>query len=294
MIRWLIRQTWLSIRGGFMSALISALTVSGALALVGALAAALTHVQAIGDQWHAISGALVYMEPGVDDLQVAELGKRLEDHPFVTDATWVSPKDALGAFAAKGDEEAGLVDGVSPEFLESHFRLSLEENFDPTELSTWLTGIEALGFVTTVDTAADELQVLTTWVEQLRVVAWFVGVTFVLVNGWVISNTIRIHISGRRDELEIMELIGASRLAVRLPFIIQGAVIGLIAGLGSSVLLELIAGLISESQFVQLIPETSAVIPTVVHLGLLFVGFAAGALGSLLATVVGLGDERGG
>ena len=124
--------------------------------------------------------------------------------------------------------------------------------------------------------------------------AWFVGVTFVLVNGWVISNTIRIHISGRRDELEIMELIGASRIAVRLPFIIQGAVIGLIAGLGSSVLLELIAGLISESQFVQLIPETSAVIPTVVHLGLLFVGFAAGALGSLLATVVGLGDERGG
>lgn len=293
MIQWLFRQTWLSMRGGLMSAFISALTVSGALALVGGLAAILTHVQDIGDQWHSVSGALVYLEPGVDELQVTELGNRLKTHPFVTDVTWVSPQDALTAFAAKGAEEAGLVDGVSPELMESHFRLSLGEDFNPDELSTWLQDIEALGFVSTVDTAADELQVLTRWVEQLRVVAWFVGVTFVLVNGWVISNTIRIHISGRRDELEIMELIGASRVAVRLPFIIQGALIGLIAGLGSSGLLELVAGLVSDSPFLQLIPEDSSTIPPVVHAGLLSVGCAAGAVGSLLATVVGLGEERG-
>ena len=59
MIQWLFRQTWLSLRGGIVSALISALTVAGALALVGVFAVVVLHARDLGERWHTLSGALV-------------------------------------------------------------------------------------------------------------------------------------------------------------------------------------------------------------------------------------------
>ena len=230
MIQWLFRQTWLSLRGGLLSAFISALTVSGALALVGLLAAFLF----MRVSWVSVGiptvGALVYLEPGVDETQATALRKRLELYPLVESVEWISAKQALESFAAQGEEEAALVNGVSPELLESHFKLTLRESFAAEELQSAMKEIRSLGFVTTIDTAAEELRTVTQWVEQLEKIGALLALVFLLVNGWVISNTIGIHISGRRDELEILELIGASRLAVRLPFVFQGALIGFAAG----------------------------------------------------------------
>ena len=292
MIQWLFRQTWLSLRGGILSAFVSALTVAGALALVGIFAVFLFHARDLGNRWHTLSGALVYIEPGVDLEQINELQERLASYSLVNEASWVSSQDALNNFAAQGAEEAALVDGVSAELLESHFRLTLVDEFEPEQLETWLDEVQRLGFVTTVDTAAGELQAVTQWVEQLEAIGVIVAVVFLLVNGWVISNTIRIHISSRRDELEILELIGASRAAVRLPFIFQGALIGLLSGFLAAVIVEAgsfwVAGRITDSS----VFNGGALVPTVVHIGLLLIGFIAGSAGSLLATTVGLGDER--
>ena len=292
MIQWLFRQTWLSLRGGLLSAFISALTVSGALALVGLLAAFLFHAGQLGERWHTYSGALVYLEPGVDETQANALRKRLELYPLVESVEWISAKQALESFAAQGEEEAALVNGVSPELLESHFKLTLRESFADDELQSAMKEIRSLGFVTTIDTAAEELRTVTQWVEQLEKIGALLAMVFLLVNGWVISNTIRIHISGRRDELEILELIGASRLAVRLPFVFQGALIGFAAGALSALLVEfsaswLVAGMLENTE---ILAET--IVPTFIHLGLVLIGLTAGTAGSLLATTVGLGDER--
>ena len=292
MIQWLFRQTWLSLRGGLLSAFISALTVSGALALVGLLAAFLFHAGQLGERWHTYSGALVYLEPGVDETQAIALKKRIELYPLIESVEWISAKQALESFAAQGEEEAALVNGVAPELLESHFKLTLRESFAAEELQSAMKEIRSLGFVTTVDTAAEELRTVTQWVDQLEKIGALLAIVFLLVNGWVISNTIRIHISGRRDELEILELIGASRLAVRLPFILQGALIGFAAGALSALLVEvsaswLVAGMLEDAEN---LAET--IVPPFIHLGLILIGLAAGTAGSLLATSVGLGNER--
>ena len=293
MIQWLFRQTWLSLRGGLLSAFISALTVSGALALVGLLAAFLFHAGQLGERWHTYSGALVYLEPGVDETQANALRKRLELYPLIESVEWISAKQALESFAAQGEEEAALVNGVSPESYWSHILSSPYASLlRDEELQSAMKEIRSLGFVTTIDTAAEELRTVTQWVDQLEKIGALLAIVFLLVNGWVISNTIRIHISGRRDELEILELIGASRLAVRLPFIFQGALIGFAAGALSSLLVELsaswlVAGMLEDTE---ILAET--IVPTFIHLGLVLIGLAAGTAGSLLATSVGLGDER--
>ena len=292
MIQWLLRQTWLSLRGGIVSAVVASVTVAGALALIGILAVFLFHARQLGEQWHTLSGALVYLEPGVDSEQVKELQSRLSSDPMVVSVQWVSPQEALERFAAQGSEEAALVDGVSPELLESHFRLSLIEEFDPEALEGWLAELHGLGFVTTVDTAAGELQVVTRWVEQLETIGWLVALVFLLVNGWLISNTIRIHISRRRDELEILELIGASRAAVRLPFIIQGSLIGLLSGALSVVMVEGASMWIATRVSDATLTVGDGLVPVPVYLGLLSFGLIAGTAGSLLATTFGLGDER--
>lgn len=292
MIQWLFRQTWLSLRGGIVSALISALTVAGALALVGVFAVVVFHARDVGERWHTLSGALVYLEPGIDSQQVLELQKRLLDHPLIEDARWVSANEALKSFASQGAEQAALVDGVSPELLESHFRLILKNEFDEQILEEWLAEVRQMGFVTTVDTAAGELKSITRWIDQFETIGLMVALLFIVVNGWVISNTIRIHISTRREELEILELIGASRSAVRLPFIIQGALIGLLSGLMASLMVQASTAwvMLQVDDVAMFVGNTS--VPAFVHAAVWIIGLSAGAAGSLLATTVGLGDER--
>ena len=291
MIQWLFRQTWLSLRGGLLSAFISALTVSGALALVGLLAAFLFHAGQLGERWHTYSGALVYLEPGVDETQAIALKKRIELYPLIESVEWISAKQALESFAAQGEEEAALVNGVAPELLESHLsspyasllrrRTSECDERDPF-----------IGICHNDRYRGRRIAYRDSMGRPARENRRAFGDGFLLVNGWVISNTIRIHISGRRDELEILELIGASRLAVRLPFIFQGALIGFAAGALSSLLVEfsaswLVAGMLEDTE---ILAET--IVPTFIHLGLVLIGLAAGTAGSLLATSVGLGDER--
>ena len=95
MIQWLLRQTWLSLRGGLVSAMVASVTVAGALALVGLLAVFLFHGRQLGERWHTLSGALVYLEPGVDSDQVKELQNRLSSNSMVVSVQWISSQEAL-------------------------------------------------------------------------------------------------------------------------------------------------------------------------------------------------------
>ena len=149
-----------------------------------------------------------------------------------------------------------------------------------------------MGFVTTVDTAAGELKSITRWIDQFETIGLMVALLFIVVNGWVISNTIRIHISTRREELEILELIGASRSAVRLPFIIQGALIGLLSGLVASLMVQASTAwvMLQVDDVAMFVGNTS--VPAFIHAAVWIIGLSAGGAGSLLATTVGLGDER--
>ena len=103
---------------------------------------------------------------------------------------------------------------------------------------------------------------------------------------FIIANTIRVTMFSRRMEISIMKSVGATNWFVRLPFIVEGVMIGLIAGLLASGLLFLMYNLMGNVvtgivSFFKLIPASSLAVPY--SLCFILAGMLFGALGSMFS-----------
>ncbi len=129
---------------------------------------------------------------------------------------------------------------------------------------------------------ADELA-LARWHVRLalleRGLAW-AGAGIVLALAVVIANTLRMLVLAQRDEIELLRLFGAAEWFVRMPFLVEGAWLGALAGLLAWVLLALARAALADA-----VPALAAVPLARPGLVLVAAGVAAGTVGALLATI---------
>lgn len=118
------------------------------------------------------------------------------------------------------------------------------------------------------------------WLSQLGYLAWFASIVLALAMALIISNTLRMTLIARADEIHLMRLLGAQEWFVRMPFIMEGALIGAGAGfLGWLLLWPLVWG--SSDWFTLMQVHLNA---WVLFLPLALGGAAVGSLGAVIAT----------
>jgi cell division transport system permease protein len=216
--------------------------------------------------------------------------------PGVESVAWVSKQAALERFRASPFGRASLLDGLD----ENPLPASLEIVLVPEQRNS--KGLEAL-----VRTLADlpgieELGYGHEWVEGysravalVRSVALASGAVLAFATLAIVANTIRLSVYARRDEIEILRLVGAGRAFVAAPFLLEGLLQGALGGLAALALLaagfragtgtlggglELLLGYTELTFFG---PWAAA--------ALMGAGAALGALGSAVA-VLRVGDAR--
>lgn len=139
-----------------------------------------------------------------------------------------------------------------------------------------------------VDSARDTrefAQRLTSLNELVTTMSLWIVIALVLVSIFIISNSIRMTMYSRRFEISIMKSVGATNTFVRIPFIVEGMVIGLISGIISSALLavcyDAVAKTVQNIIAMEFIPYSQVawwMIPLFIGAGVLI-----GALGSMLS-----------
>lgn len=165
-----------------------------------------------------------------------QLGRDLNATPQVAAVFYESKEDAYKRFREQFKDSPDLVDNVSPDALPESYRVKLK---DPEQFA-----IVASAFQTQpgVDEVQDSRKVLAKVFEVLDVfknIAYFVSGLMLVAALILISNTIRVAAFSRRRETGIMRLVGASNLYIQTPFLLEGAVAGLVGGLGACGLLAL-------------------------------------------------------
>lgn len=96
---------------------------------------------------------------------------------------------------------------------------------DTSEHLKAITGVENVKY------GEDMVETLVSIFDVLEKIVVVVAIALVVVTAFLISNTIKLTIFSRRSEIEIMRLVGASNIAIKLPFIIEGFIIGLIGSI---------------------------------------------------------------
>lgn len=216
-----------------------------------------------------------FLVDGTSEDAIAALLGDVAAFPEVSDVGYVSPDSALARSREELAEFSDVFDAaVLPGSLEIRLR---EGQRDPAQ-------VQAVADRVGTFPAVDDVRFGRDWVEKLYRVRTLavgaglgLGVVFALVAVIIIGSTIRMAVLARAREIEIMRLVGATNGFVRLPFLIEGALKGLLGGVCAALLTWGANRVISQSLF-----ETSFFTPSQVTLGIV-AGGVLGLLGSFLS-----------
>ena len=282
----LVRRAVVNLWRAPLPSLVAVLTMALALFLGAGFLAALSGARSLLRSWGADASLTLYLAPAATDAQGSALAERVRtEHPEL-EVLLVDRKQALERLREDMRDLPGALDGVSPSVLPLTLELTPRVPTRSAELRKLAASLNKLPDVTDVEYGREWLDKLEELGRGLRAAGASATALILGAAILVVANTIRLAVYARRDEIEIMKLVGATDGYVRLPFLLEGVLQG-VAG----ALLALL-GLFCVQRF--LLPRAQAafafasgasigpVLPS--HLLLLIAfGAAVGLLGSWLA-----------
>ena len=222
---------WQGIKNTFKNkwfTLASVATISACLFLFSLFYAILTNFQHMVKTAEEGLSVTVFFDEGIGDERIAEIGEMIKKRAEVREVNYVSAEDAWNTFK---DEYLGeYSDGFTENPLEDCANYEIYMN-DVSMQPALVKYLESIDGVRKINQSALTAQTLTGVNAIIKYVS--IGIIAILfaVSIFLISNTVTIGISVRKEEIQIMKYIGATDFFVRAPFVIEGMVIGLIGSL---------------------------------------------------------------
>lgn len=272
----LVRNGWMSL------AAVSAVAVT--LLLVGSFIALLMNVNKLASDVENDVSVRVYIDLAATEEQQAQLGEELEKLAEVETVVYSSREDELQQVVGTYGNEFDLFEGDDNPLHDVY----VVNTNSPEQTSKVAETVEGMEFVSKANYGGAEADKLFETMASVRNVGGIVIVALLLTAVFLISNTIRITIFSRRTEIEIMKLVGATNWFIRWPFVIEGALIGLVGAIIPTAIISAVYvygyEMIS-TYFVGTYFSLLPINPFLFQLGavLLAVGVVIGAIGSLLS-----------
>ncbi len=178
---------------------------------------------------------VVYPQEDLDEAGLAQLDSELRSISGLLEVTYVSKDEALEMMRESMGDQGELFDvfeGEENPFL-ANYRVVLQ---DVSQMGEIIPQLEAISGVDEVTYPAQLPEMFVSLHKAVTIISVGLVVVLGFVSVVVISNTIRLTVFARRKEINIMKYVGATNGFIRLPFFVEGIVVGLIAGVLSAAL----------------------------------------------------------
>jgi len=185
--------------------------------------------------------AVFFLENGLPSQQIEAIEEELKNSPLVLKFQFTDEEQAKNRFKEKFPELQGIVEDLEKNPFPPSFEVTLKEKI--------LSSSQSSEFIQDMRTfpGIDDVQFNQEWVERMhslsrlsRAVGYFLGGILVLASLFIISNIIKLNVFARKDEIEILRLVGASNTFVRAPFLLEGSILGMLGGIFSIILLTIL------------------------------------------------------
>ena len=268
---------------GFMSFAAICVTVA-CLIIMGSFCLILYNTSALVKELEQENEMLVYIDESYSEAKAKSVGSQINLITNVRSATFVSRNQALDDFVETLNDPDAFA-GLDPDTLRDRYVVTVEDNSLLKQTYDKLTQIEGVAEVVAHFEIAEGFQT----VQNVLNIASLVIVTVLfVVSLFIISNTVKLAMYSRSEEIAIMKMVGATNRFIRLPFVVEGLVLGLVGGLVAFLLqfglYSLIVGKIMSTMaagIITVLPFSSVALPLLlVFLG---VGVLVGVFGGLTA-----------
>ena len=211
-------------RHGFMSFAAICVTVA-CLIIMGSFSLILYNLNMMVRELEQENEILVYVDETLSEAEAKSVGSRINLIENVNKSEFVSREQALENFVEKQDDDS-VFSGIDATTLRHRFVVTLVDN---AQMEKTVESIRTIDGVADVS-APYELEEGFRSIERvLQIVSIAIIVVLLVVTLFIISNTIKLAMLDRRDEIAIMKVVGATDSFIRLPFVVEGFVIGLVS-----------------------------------------------------------------
>ena len=208
---------------GFMSFAAICVTVA-CLLIVGSFSILAYNLDIMVEELNQTSEILVYVESDLSDAEARSIGTKINMLDNVLQANFISREEALADFVADHDGDSAF-SGVQAEDLRHRYVVTLENNAMMKQTDAQL---QAIPGVAKTNAAYELAEGFTTIQQVLHMVSYAVIAVLLVVSLLIISNTVKLAMYDRKDEIAIMKMVGATNGFIRLPFVVEGFTLGMI------------------------------------------------------------------
>ena len=223
-----IRQGFINIIRNKWFSLASVATISACLFLLGIFYAILTNFQHIVKTAEEGVSVTVFFDEGLEDARIREIGEMIQKRVEVREVKFKSAEEVWEEFKVEylGEYSEGFTE--NPLADSANYEIYLSDVSMQSALVTYLESIDGVRLVNKSEITANALSGINILIGYVSI-----GIIFILlaVSIFLISNTVMIGISVRKEEINIMKYIGATDFFVRSPFVIEGILIGLLGSI---------------------------------------------------------------
>ena len=208
---------------GFMSFAAVCVTVA-CLLIVGSFSILTYNVNLMVDDLNKTNELLVYVDGELSDAEAKSIGTKINRVDNVLQAKFVSREQALEDFVADMGGGAAF-GGLVPEDLRHRFVVTLEDN---TLMHQTYDQIIEIPGVVYISAEFEMAEGFVTLQQVLQIASIAVISVLLVVSLLIISNTVKLAMYDRRDEIAIMKMVGATNGFIRLPFVVEGFTLGML------------------------------------------------------------------
>jgi len=210
---------------------VTILTIAFSILIVSSFSLFLMNTNTLLESWKNSIRVMVYLKPSTDPKTFKALEAKIRTMDGVESIAFIPQAEALRQLKAQMQRHASLLDRLERNPLPDAFEIRVAaEKRDLANVETLARRLERLVAVEEVEYGQKWLGRFSQMIKLFSLAGYLLGGMFLMAAIFFVGNTVRLVIYSRRDEIEIMRLVGAESGFIKAPFYIQGLIQGLLGG----------------------------------------------------------------
>jgi len=279
-------KAWANLLSNKLVTVLTIITIMLALLIISLFLLFFVNLEGTVEQWSRKVVITAYFDNELTAQEHITLKAKINALPGTDSVIYSSKEDALKKFRSRLKGQESLLEGVAADVLPASFEISLKKQFRASDaVAGYVAGLKRIQGVGEVQYGEEWVQKFLTFFNFLRTLGILVGSFLLLAVLFIVSNTIKLTIMARKEELEIQWLVGATPFFIKAPFLIEGMIQGAVGA--ALAVISLVAGyylfLSNATNFLSFNPVDAGItfLPASYIAALLIGGVMIGLIGSL-------------
>jgi cell division transport system permease protein len=275
-----------NIRQNMFLSILTVGTITLAMLIIALFLLVFVNLEGVTEDWSKRVQVVAYFDKELTGQEIASFKSRIELLSGTEKVTYISKDEAVKRFRARLKGQESLMEGVSAEVLPAALEISLQKNSRESEaVAEYVARLKKVPGIGEVQFGDEWVRRFSAFMNFLRLVGALLGGFLLLAVMFIVNNTIKLTIYARKDELEVLGLVGATRFFIKAPFLVEGIFHGALGSLLAIIFLSAcyFGFLQNAGNFLSFNPTDEGLLflPPAYLAGILLGGIILGFLGSL-------------